>query len=113
MSQNIAVVLRAYGSPAKLHSRVNMMINLADDPMSLHFHIILDEADPDLLSFSQVEYETNVHREYIILKSTNELKEYISKLPSQGYRTVIWGNVDDKFAITQHWDTQLRQGLGK
>lgn len=113
MSQNIAVVIRAFGKPEYLYERVTSMIDLADDPMSLHFHIVLDESDPDLIEFSQIQYNTNVHREYVILKDTKEYTGYISKLPAQGYNIIVYGNVDSDMAVSQHWDTDLRRGLKK
>lgn len=113
MSQNIAVVIRAFGKPEYLYERINAMVDSADDPMSLHFYIILDEADPDLIEFSQIQYETNVYREYVILKDQKEMSGFIAKLPSKGYNLVIWGNVNDPMKFDSHWDTDLRKGVGK
>jgi len=62
----IAVLVSSKGRAKQLKDFIERAVELSHDPTSLQFFIYLETSDPAILTYTALEYTTNVFREYVM-----------------------------------------------
>jgi len=107
----IAIVVHSRSRPNELKRMINNAVDNSYNPAALQFFIQLDSDDPNLLEYSQLDYETSAYREYFLSAPTS-VPEVHEKLHAKAIKdpavvAVILSYDYDVF--DKDWDKQLHE----
>lgn len=109
---NIAVLLCSRGRADKLKRMIDSCSLTADDPCALQFYIRVDDDDPTIVEYSELEFAQDCYRQYVIGKREGNIRPYngLIKMIFDGDPSVIavMISADDVIFRTQGWDTAIR-----